>query len=372
MKISVFLFSLALCLSACQGIAPRDILGAASPAAPATATIAAETPLPTPATRPAPGPTATENSYYPCGRAAATLTARIPATQTMLAQATVQTLDAPTLQAVLTGTAPQACAPGQTICDLAGHFFMRRPIAPAGSNSVDQSYTYGSTQQGVREPHHGVEFPNAQGTPVLAVADGTVVFAGDDQRITLAWVPAFYGNVVVIYHRFAGLDEPVFSLYAHLYMLEVVPGQQVGAGQEIGQVGATGTAIGSHLHFEVRQGKNDYRSNRNPELWLAPPAGTGVLAGRIEDSGGRARNGMINVQRIEQGQVNPFPAAGLETYNTSEPQPVNPDDGLQENFAAGELPVGDYRLSLIFNGRFYEQVVTIRPGRLTFIRFVVN
>jgi murein DD-endopeptidase MepM/ murein hydrolase activator NlpD len=253
-----------------------------------------------------------------------------------------------------------------------GHFLLQRPIALSGHASIDQTYRYGTTQADKREPHHGVEFPNAQGIPVLAAASGLVVFAGDDKLVSLAWVPAYYGKVVVIEHHFPGLTLPYYSLYAHLFTIKVKEGQQVQAGEVVGQVGATGKAIGSHLHFELRAGKNDYRSNRNPELWLAPLAGMGVLAGRIEDARGNAVKGMVNVQRIEGGVLNPLPVTSLETYATKETQPVNGDDAWQENFAAGELPAGDYRLTLVYNGAIHEQVVKIVPGKLTFVSFVLD
>jgi len=281
----------------------------------------------------------------------------------------------PTLQSTLEPTAqpePLKCESDENVCILAGHFFLQRPIPLEANASVDDTYRYGLTQSGKREPHHGVEFPNAQATPVLAAASGVVVFAGEDKKVSIAWVPAFYGNVVVIAHEFPGLRGKIFSLYGHLFKIEVSAGQQVSAGQKIGQVGATGTAIGSHLHFEVRVGQNDYRSNRNPDLWLVPLAGTGVLAGRIEDAKGRLMNGMLNVQRIENGVLNVLPVTALETYVLKESQPVRNDDVWLENFAAGELRAGEYRLTLHVNGLLYDKVVTVEPDRLTFVIFVVK
>lgn len=305
-----------------------------------------------------PAPAATD--CLTCARAAETMTARIPATQTM--------------QAMLTATvaAEQACLAHDPICILDGHFLMRRPIGPQDRQSIERSYPYGSNEVGAREPHHGVEFANAQGTPVLAVADGKVVFAGDDKKVTLAWVPAYYGNVIVLEHHFPGQPRTVYSLYAHLYKIEVRPGQQVGAGEQIGQVGSTGTAIGSHLHFEVRLGANDYKSNRNPELWLAALPGTGVLAGHIEDAQGNFRAGRLNLQRMLNGVLDPLSVAAPETYATKELQPVRADDVWSEGFTAGELPAGDYRLTLVYNGTIYEQMVKIEPGRLTLVRMVVD
>ena len=266
----------------------------------------------------------------------------------------------------------QACPIQETGCILEGHFLLQRPIPPTDNLKVDATYRFGSNQGGAREPHHGVELPNEQGTPVLAAADGTVVFAGNDKNVTLAWVPAFYGNVVIILHHLPGIPQPVFSLYGHLSEIDVAAREQVYLGDQIGKVGATGKAIGSHLHFEVRLGADNYLSNRNPELWLAPLPGTGVLAGRLQSITGNPVNGVINVQRIIKGVLNPLSFTSLETYVTKELDPVNGDDTWHENFAAGELPAGDYRLSMVYGGGIHEQYIKIEPGKLTFVRFVLN
>jgi murein DD-endopeptidase MepM/ murein hydrolase activator NlpD len=332
MKRSLFLLICACLLAACQG-----------PASQATPALAAATPL-------------------------ATLTVSIPATETMLAtpNPTVGLTASPSAQPL------QTCAESEPVCILAGHFLMQRPIELPNNIVPDHTYLYGSTQSGKREPHHGVEFPNAQGTPVLAVADGKVVFAGDDKLVLLAWMTTYYGNVVVVQHDFPGPGGPIYSLYAHLYKINVSQGQQVRLGEQIGQVGATGRAIGSHLHFEVRAVNNDYRSNRNPELWLAPLAGTGVLAGRIEDAQGKLVKGVLNVQRMDAGVLNPLPVTSIETYVINEPQPVNGDDIWHENFTAGDLPAGDYRLSMLYDGALSEMQVKIEPDKLTFVRFILK
>jgi len=94
--------------------------------------------------------------------------------------------------------------------------------------------------------HNGVDYGAPSGTPVRAVGDGTVEFAG--------WQNG-YGNVVQIRH---GGDRS--TLYAHLSRIDVRKGQAVEQGARVGAVGATGWATGPHLHFEVKVGG----AQRNP------------------------------------------------------------------------------------------------------------
>jgi murein DD-endopeptidase MepM/ murein hydrolase activator NlpD len=298
----------------------------------------------------------------------------------MEAQQATKAAAAPTLTLQAAWTATPTVAPTPTaiqdcgkepVCILDGHFRFQRPIGPDGKQSIERSYPYGSTQGNVREIHHGVEFYNAQGTPILAAANGKVIFAGSDKLTLLSWVTGYYGNAVVIEHHFPGIDGTVYTLYAHQYGVLVTEGQEVKAGQQIGLVGATGTAAGSHLHFEVRLGNNDYKSNRNPELWLLPLPGNGTLAGRIENSYGNLLKGTVNIQRVENGVLNPAPVAAVQTYDNGSP-PINADDVYKENFAIGELPAGDYRLSLLANGGLYEQMIKIEAGKLTLVKFVIK
>jgi murein DD-endopeptidase MepM/ murein hydrolase activator NlpD len=90
--------------------------------------------------------------------------------------------------------------------------------------------------------HHGVDYGAPIGTPVSAIADGTVVMA--------RWNDG-YGNFVQIRHS-GGL----VSCYGHLsrYGAGAKAGRGVRQGQTIGYVGSTGFSTGPHLHFEVRQG----------------------------------------------------------------------------------------------------------------------
>ena len=68
-----------------------------------------------------------------------------------------------------------------------------------------------------------------------------------------------YGNLVIIYH-----DESHSTLYAHLSLISVKPGEHVSKGQKIGESGNTGYSTGPHLHFEARTRWNDFRSHFDP------------------------------------------------------------------------------------------------------------
>ncbi|OYV96155.1 MAG: hypothetical protein B7Z62_08755 [Deltaproteobacteria bacterium 37-65-8] len=89
-----------------------------------------------------------------------------------------------------------------------------------------------------RMPHAGVDIRLPAGTPVRAIADGRVAFAGEQ---------FFGGRSVVIDH-----GGGVFSVYYHLKEFSVAEGQEISRGDRIGSVGATGRATGPHLHFGVR------------------------------------------------------------------------------------------------------------------------
>ena len=90
--------------------------------------------------------------------------------------------------------------------------------------------------------HTGTDIACAEGTPILAAADGIVTVANGLD----SWGGS-YGYYIQIDHG-RGLE----TLYAHCSSICVTTGQQVQAGQVIGYVGHTGRATGSHLHLETR------------------------------------------------------------------------------------------------------------------------
>lgn len=119
----------------------------------------------------------------------------------------------------------------------------RSPDRPPASMSIawplSGRITAGFGQRGRHRHHAGVDIDGDTGEEVRAVAAGTVVVSGSEGK---------YGRTVVIDHG-SGLT----TLYAHASRLLVHEGERVGKGEAIAEVGASGNARGSHLHFEVRR-----------------------------------------------------------------------------------------------------------------------
>ena len=129
--------------------------------------------------------------------------------------------------------------------------------------------------------HTGTDFAAPDGTPILAAADGAV---------TVAEFSGGYGGLVVIEHQIAG--QTVATAYGHMWEhgIHVTAGDQVSAGQHIGDIGSSGNSTGPHLHFEVRTGGTD-GEHTDPAAWLnshnaadLPEPETGAPAGCDPDT----------------------------------------------------------------------------------------
>ncbi len=88
--------------------------------------------------------------------------------------------------------------------------------------------------------HEGIDMAGPVGTPIVAPANGTVIFAG--------WQSG-YGNVVKVRH-----PTNLETVYGHLSKIRVKVGQSLSRGDRIGDMGNTGRSTGPHLHYEVRVG----------------------------------------------------------------------------------------------------------------------
>ncbi len=88
--------------------------------------------------------------------------------------------------------------------------------------------------------HDGIDISAPEGTPVVAAADGRVIYSGDGV--------SGYGNLIIVKH-----EGHFATVYAHNKENLVAKGDFVSAGQLIARVGQTGRASGPHLHFELRK-----------------------------------------------------------------------------------------------------------------------
>lgn len=133
------------------------------------------------------------------------------------------------------------------------------PPAPPPSNVGDPStWTWPgngpiTSYYGMRwgRMHEGVDIDAAHGSPARAGQRGTVIHAG--------WGMSGYGLVVHIDH-----GNGIVSSFNHLSTITVAVGQAVAQGQQVGNVGATGSVTAAHLHYEIRVGG----VARNPVAWL--------------------------------------------------------------------------------------------------------
>jgi murein DD-endopeptidase MepM/ murein hydrolase activator NlpD len=241
------------------------------------------------------------------------------------------------------------------------HFYFASPISAKEANPTVSDYRYGGVffEDVV---HTGVDIPSPHGTPILAAGPGTVVWAnygvfqgGYDPKDP-------YGLAVTIRHDFGYENQGLYTIYGHMSEINVVEGQHVETGDLLGLVGETGRVTGPHLHFEVRIGDNNFFTTRNPELWMVPPIGWGIISGRMTDTVGNLiydQQLIITDPLLEQNRF-------AWSYGKSA---VNSDLYYQENLVVGDLPAGNYVLRTAFGGMNFSIPIEVRAGVVNYFTF---
>lgn len=242
------------------------------------------------------------------------------------------------------------------------HFYFNRPIAPDYVNWPIPDYRYGAVFEGSDMIHTGVDIPVPMRTPIIAAQDGRVIWAGYGLYYGTNDPEDPYGLAVTIRHHFGWQGHRLYTVYAHMDEIVAKDGQEVKTGDLIGYVGITGLTTGPHLHFEVRWDRNSFFNTLNPELWMAPPQGWGVLVGRVLNTNGSYLTEQdIQVRNMETGK-----AWIVRTYA---PQPINSDPYYDENLVLGDLPAGKYEIIIDYLEKRYTNEIEIHPGAVSYFTF---
>ncbi|MBE7954984.1 M23 family metallopeptidase [Microbacterium oxydans] len=141
-----------------------------------------------------------------------------------------------------------------------------RPQSAAAAVTWGYPFTFRSGRSrgfvGQYPAHAGIDYTPGLGTPIHAVADGTIVISG------ITGNKGAYGESIHIQHA-----DGYRTVYAHMLEGTRIGTGPVSRGQFIGKVGDTGQSTGPHLHIEVQ--RNGVALNPDPYIDDAPLAGSG-------------------------------------------------------------------------------------------------
>lgn len=335
------------------------------PQPPTTPATTATIPAPTPTASPTPVPTATETAVY---------TPTPSPTSTLLPTPTAVPIDrtcpdpappAPEYQRYYLSPRPWPAPQPELARD---GFWLAQPIPGREPLELNLWYPYGYDVNGRYLIHNGIDATPPQGTPLLSPAAGTIVKAGPDSHELYGWRCNWYGELVVIQLDKVWQEQPVYVLFGHVQAIQVEAGQRVEPGDILAEVGLGGAAVLPHMHLEVRIGRNDFYNTRHPLLWLAPPDGQGIIAGRLVDSNGRPWQG-VGISLAGGRLVDPINSWSY----LNDPHPVvNPDEAWAENFLFGPIPAGEYVVVTRLQDQDYRQHVTVIAGQVVPVEVVVD
>jgi murein DD-endopeptidase MepM/ murein hydrolase activator NlpD len=340
-------------LTSCQAARPTSIVPSLDPAystatiIPATATVTATinpfTPADTPFYPPEFPPPEPSPTFLPTGTPATIL------------------FNDPTQEPVPVASWRPPLYPDPWAPTLYDHFYFASPIAANQVNTLVSDYRYGGVffEDVV---HTGVDIPAPRGTPIQAAGPGIVIWAGYGEFQGGYDPKDPYGLAVTLRHDFGYQNQALYTIYGHMSEVNVVVGQHVETGDLLGLVGETGRVTGPHLHFEVRIVENSFFTTRNPELWLVPPLGWGIIAGRMMDT---VSQPIYDQQLIITDPVKEENWMAWSYGKTA----VNSDPYYQENLVIGDLPEGHYLLRTSFGGMNFSVPIDVHAGVVNYFTF---
>jgi murein DD-endopeptidase MepM/ murein hydrolase activator NlpD len=322
-----------------------------------------QTTTPTPTYSPTPTYTATASPTPPLtatlsvGAASATFTATATPVGTPTPTFTPTPTPTPVPRTVL---ASDLDLPDPTQAE--DHLWFTRPFSDTYATWGSPYYPFGTNNRGQYLWHFGIDIQNPMGVPILAVGDGTVVRAGPDDVVPFGPSLNFFGQAVLIRHDQEWKELPLYSLYGHVSKVLAREGQVVKSGDVVAEVGQGGVALGPHLHLEVRVGDMTYWDARNPDLWVRPDPGHGVIAGRVIDAQGY----MVPQQPIFLHRAEEPDRFWRETF-TYPDNVVESDTEWGETFTFADVPVGSYLVKTYFDGRIHTRPITVTNQATTFL-----
>ncbi len=237
------------------------------------------------------------------------------------------------------------------------HQWMIRPVSPEENNERDQTYLYGATMGGNFRQHQGCEYNDPEGTALLAVDDGVIVYTNEEIGHTVLRCDT----------RFE--DYYVYAHYHHMYKISRYIGDSVRRGETIGGIGKKGNVTNEHLHFEVSLSKandsNVPNKTVNNELWQKPLPDCGTIVGKIVDDMGNPIPG-ARIYGVEKPVPTETPFSYAESYRDQ----VNPSPAYHENFVIADVPADEYLLWVEDNGQQFAVKVKVTANMVTQVKLI--